>query len=63
MPEQETSCPYGADSDIDARYLAGTLSPEESARELVAHVCDRAAPLQAGWHAWLRDLHGIAYGP
>jgi hypothetical protein len=31
MPEPDTNCPYGDESDIDARYLAGTLSPAESA--------------------------------
>lgn len=42
MPERETSCPYGADSDIDARYLAGTLSAEESeAFEEHYFACDR----------------------
>lgn len=42
MPEKETSCPYGADSDVDARYLAGTLSPEESeAFEEHYFGCDR----------------------
>jgi anti-sigma factor RsiW len=30
MPEQEINCPYGDDSDVDAHYLAGTLSTEES---------------------------------
>jgi hypothetical protein len=30
MPENKINCPYGDDSDIDARYLAGTLSAEES---------------------------------
>ena len=30
MPEPDTNCPYGDESDIDARYLAGTLSPAES---------------------------------
>jgi hypothetical protein len=30
MNEQDAKCPYGPDSDIDARYLAGTLSPAEA---------------------------------
>ena len=30
MPEQAPNCPYDADSDIDARYLAGALSAEEN---------------------------------
>jgi anti-sigma factor RsiW len=41
MPEREMSCPYG-DSDIDERYLAGTLSAEESeAFEEHYFGCDR----------------------
>lgn len=35
------------------------LTPDETATELVAHVGDRAAPLQPGWNAWLRGLHGV----
>jgi Putative zinc-finger len=42
MPERETSCPYGTDSDIDARYLAGALSAVESeAFEEHYFACDR----------------------
>lgn len=42
MNEQESNCPYGPDSDIDARYLAGTLSAEESeAFEEHYFGCDR----------------------
>ncbi len=42
MPEQETTCAYGADSDIDARYLAGALSATESeAFEEHYFGCDR----------------------
>jgi hypothetical protein len=42
MPEPKTNCPYGADSDIDARYLAGKLSPAESeAFEEHYFGCDR----------------------
>ena len=40
-------------------FDTSALSPDETAAELVAHVCDRAAPLQPGWHAWLRRLHGV----
>jgi len=35
------------------------LSPDETAEALVAQLCDRTAPLQPGWHAWLRQLHGV----
>ena len=50
MPEQPLNCPYGPDSDIDARYLAGTLSPEESeAFEEHYFGCDRCfAAVQRG---------------
>ena len=42
MPEPQTSCPYGADSDIEARYLAGTLAPDASeAFEEHYFSCDR----------------------
>lgn len=42
MPEQETSCPYGPDSDIESRYLAGALSAQESeAFEEHYFSCDR----------------------
>jgi len=42
MPEQETTCPYGVDSDIDAPYLAGALSAAESeAFEEHYFGCDR----------------------
>jgi predicted kinase len=45
--------------DIGWWFDTSVLSPDESANELVAHVCDRATPLQPGWHAWLRHLHGV----
>ena len=50
MPEQEPKCPYGADSDIDARYLAGALSAEETeAFEEHYFGCDRCfAAVQRG---------------
>src|SRR5689334_20668988 len=32
------------------------LTPDETARRLVAEATDRATPLAAGWHAWLRRL-------
>jgi anti-sigma factor RsiW len=50
MPEQEMNCPYGDDSDVDARYLAGTLSAEESeAFEEHYFSCDRCfAAVQRG---------------
>jgi predicted kinase len=35
-------------------------SSDETAEELVAHVTERAAPLEPGWHEWLRTLHGLA---
>lgn len=42
MPEQAPNCPYGSDSDIDARYLARALSAEESeAFEEHYFGCDR----------------------
>ena len=42
MPEQDPNCPYGPDSDVDARYLAGLLSDEESdAFEEHYFRCDR----------------------
>jgi predicted kinase len=34
------------------------LSPDETAERLVANLTFRAAPLEAGWHAWLRRRHG-----
>ena len=50
MPEQEINCPYGDDSDIDARYLAGALSAAESeAFEEHYFSCDRCfAAVQRG---------------
>lgn len=50
MPEPDTNCPYGDESDIDARYLAGTLSPAESAVfEEHYFSCDRCfAKVQRG---------------
>jgi len=50
MPEQAINCPYGDDSDVDARYLAGTLSPAESeAFEEHYFSCDRCfAAVQRG---------------
>ena len=50
MTEQPLTCPYGPDSDIDARYLAGTLSPEETeAFEEHYFGCDRCfAAVQRG---------------
>lgn len=50
MPEQEINCPYGDDSDIDARYLAGVLSAAESeAFEEHYFSCDRCfAAVQRG---------------
>jgi anti-sigma factor RsiW len=50
MPEQEINCPYGDDSDIDARYVAGTLSAAESeAFEEHYFSCDRCfAAVQRG---------------
>ena len=42
MPEPQTNCHYGADSDIEARYLAGTLASDESdAFEEHYFSCDR----------------------
>ncbi len=42
MPEQVSTCPYGPESDVDARYLAGALSAEESeAFEEHYFRCDR----------------------
>lgn len=50
MPEPDMNCPYGDESDIDARYLAGTLSPAESAVfEEHYFSCDRCfAKVQRG---------------
>jgi len=50
MPEPDTNCPYGDESDIDARYLAGALSPAESAVfEEHYFSCDRCfAKVQRG---------------
>jgi hypothetical protein len=50
MPEQTPTCPYGPESDIDARYLAGSLSAEESeAFEEHYFGCDRCfAAVQRG---------------
>ena len=50
MHEPDTNCPYGDESDIDARYLAGTLSPAESAVfEEHYFSCDRCfAKVQRG---------------
>ncbi len=45
--------------DIGWRFYTSSLTPDETAEALVTHVCDRAAPLQAGWHTWLRELHGV----
>lgn len=40
-------------------FDTSTLSPDETAARLVAGAVDRAAPLAAGWHAWLRRLHDV----
>lgn len=50
MPKQAINCPYGDESDVDARYLAGSLSPEESeAFEEHYFSCDRCfAAVQRG---------------
>jgi predicted kinase len=54
--EADMARDYG---DIGWWFDTSPLSPDDTADELVAHVCDRAAPLQPGWNAWLRDLHGV----
>lgn len=55
----ETNCPYGAESDIEVRYLAGKLSAEESeAFEEHYFACDRCfAAVQRGAeiHAAMRS--------
>lgn len=50
MPEPDTNCPYGDESDIEARYLAGSLSPAESeVFEEHYFCCDRCfAAVQRG---------------
>ncbi|MGQ0777328.1 MAG: AAA family ATPase [Pseudonocardiales bacterium] len=40
-------------------FDTSALTPHETAERLVAEVADRAAPLQPGWHEWLRRLHGV----
>lgn len=40
-------------------FDTSTLSPDETAERLVAEATDRAAPLAAGWQAWLRRLHDV----
>jgi hypothetical protein len=45
--------------DIGWWFDTSLLSPDETSKELVAQLCDRTAPLQPGWHAWLRGLHGV----
>jgi chloramphenicol 3-O-phosphotransferase len=45
--------------DLGWWFDTSALSPDETAQELVSQVCERAAPLQPGWNAWLRRLHGV----
>ncbi len=54
--EADTTREFG---DIGWWFDTSVLSPDETSKELVAQLCDRAAPLQPGWHAWLRGLHGV----
>jgi predicted kinase len=45
-------------ADLAWWFDTSAQTPDETARQLVAEATDRAAPLAAGWHAWLRRLHG-----
>jgi predicted kinase len=45
--------------DVGWWFDTSVLTPTETAERLVAQVCDRTAPLAAGWHTWLRRLHGV----
>jgi dephospho-CoA kinase len=40
-------------------FDTAALTADETARQLVAEAAERAAPLVAGWHAWLRRLHDV----
>jgi hypothetical protein len=62
MTDPEVQCPYGPSSDIDARYLAGTMPPKEAeAFEEHYFACDRCfAAVQRGTEirAALHATHG-----
>ncbi len=38
-------------------FDTSSLTPDETAEQLVAEAADRTRPLAAGWHHWLRHLH------
>jgi hypothetical protein len=44
--------------DVGWWFDTSALTPEQTAERFVAQVVDRATPLQPGWNAWLRRLHG-----
>ncbi|TDC84014.1 phosphotransferase [Micromonospora sp. KC606] len=46
-------------SDAGWWFDTSALTPDETAERVVAQAADRTAPLQAGWHEWLRRLHGV----
>jgi len=53
--DAEMSSEFG---DVGWWFDTSTLTPSETAERLVAEATERAVPLDAGWHAWLRRLHG-----
>jgi predicted kinase len=44
--------------DVGWWFDTSALTPDETAERVVAQAAGRAAPLEAGWHTWLRRLHG-----
>jgi len=49
--------------DVGWWFDTSALTPDETAARLVAEAGDRTEPLVAGWHTWLRRLHGIQDSP
>jgi hypothetical protein len=45
--------------DVGWWFDTSVLTPADTAARLVAEASDRTTPLAAGWHTWLRRLHGI----
>jgi hypothetical protein len=45
--------------DVGWWFDTSVLTPADTAARLVAEAGDRTTALAAGWHTWLRRLHGI----
>jgi predicted kinase len=45
--------------DVGWWFDTSVLTPAETAERLVVEASDRTTPLAAGWHTWLRRLHGL----